>query len=482
MNLRALAAALLSVCVLPLVAVVAPASAAEDAVLTWPEVTRFNYATTPYVIHAATSDPTGLVVRVNGGQPQPVGETGDLTPRFVRDGRQVVEVRRCAPTCVQVDYRILEAYTAFVVSKGAAQQFGPEQPLRSDYSAAPVGESAILDWSIVDPGATPEQDVVLASGTDPITTAANVPFGPVSLPAGTPDGRYELRRRLTGESADFGTLDAEFKPLAVTWDSTSEVGMLTLSERFIYPARDGYLDTVSIGVVTDLSPDVVVRDPSGNEHAHFDRRDIHGDRVNWNPGRALRPGRYSVSLTTTDRAGNVASVRKFVEVRNGKLAWKTFTKRIKAKATVVDKSVGSCSTLASPAAGGPQGSLGYYSQTKCTREADSGVSTVSYAYLPTSFLGDYLDFRVSVSGGKARGVRDAYAVLYYYDARHKKYVNRAQLSPASGVHAGKGVRLPGDLVRDVNEKPHVFWYLGLTSGSRYDVTSFTVSVRYQKLV
>ncbi|CAN5620287.1 hypothetical protein BH11ACT8_BH11ACT8_14830 [soil metagenome] len=483
MKLRAFLVAVLSLSALPALAVAGPAAAVEDTVLTWPEVTGFNYATTPYVIHAVSQDLTGLQVRVNGSkQPTPVSAEGDLTPRFVRGGKQVVEVQRCAPTCVHLDSRVVYAYDSFFVARTAPLTFGPHRDLGFTYGVGPAGVDATVTWSIVDSGATPEQDVVLVGGEDDVTTSDAVPFGPVTLPAGTPDGPYELRRHLAGESATFGTLDRDLDPVVVTWDSTPDPGTVDLSEKVIYPEPDGYLDAVSIGVSSAPGREVVIRDGAGTERARFSGYDFHDDQVVWRPARALPAGRYTVRLTTTDRAGNTATMAQHLQVRRGHLAWRTFTKTLTAKASLDDSSVGSCSTLATRVEGRPKGALGYYSQTRCTRENDSDVTTISRADLPRSLTGKYLDFRLSVTGGKAKGVRDAYAVVYYYDAKKRSYVNRAQLSPREETHPAKGVRKPRSLVVDAARKPHVFWFVGLTAGSRYDVESFTVTVRYQVLV
>ncbi len=476
MNPRALAAALLALAVLPLI-VATPASAAEDAVLTWPAVTRFNYETTPYVIHAQTQDVTGLDVRVNGGQPQPVSPDGDLRPRFVRSGPQVVEVRRCKPTCVQVEYRRVEAYVTFVGTKRGIDRFGPHRGLAFTYGVGPADVAATLTWSIVDPR---DGDAVLAQGQDEIITSPKLEFGPVTLPEGTPDGAYELRRHLSGASEEFGTLDADLAPARVVWDATPDPGILTLSQKVLYPAKDGYRDQVLIGAKTDQWPELVVLDADQVVRARYDIYDLRTDQVYWRP-RGVEPGRYTVRFTTTDEAGNVAVVQAPLQVRRGKVTWRRYTTTVTAKSALVRSTVGSCSTLASPAPGRPRGSLGYYSQTRCERAEDSIVSTLDSARVPRSFLGGYRDFRVSVKGGKARGTKDAYAVLYYYDARKQTYVQRTQLPPQDRTHAGRRVRQANGLVVDGSGKPRVYWNLGLTAGSRYDVTSFTVTVRYQVL-
>ncbi|CAN5620855.1 hypothetical protein BH11ACT8_BH11ACT8_14850 [soil metagenome] len=482
MKLRTILVAL-TLSTVGLVVPTGPASAVDPIVLTWPGTTQLNPTTTPYVIHADTPDLTGLQVRVNGDGPTKVTAGGDLVPAFTEDGGQVVRVERCnvsGQNCGLVEQRVIEVYSGFRLNAVRAQDAGPQQPVDFDFSMSPIGEDTAVTWSVVDPA----DETVLVSGASTIVSGGHVPFGVFTLPAGTPDGRYELRWHVAADSQTYGSLDTELRPVVIRWDTHGDPGALRVAEAALYPARDGYLDKTDITIAYPLKttvPDLVVLSASGTVVKHYDAADLRYRKIQWGPAKSLPLGRYTVRLTTTDQAGNIATVDRTVRLLAGALTWATWKHTFSARSTLVSQYVGACSTLSKKPQRRPKGSLGYYSQTRCARDEDSGVSTVNGVYLPASARGDYQDFRLTVNGGPAAGARNAYAVLYYYDAKQGEYVHRVQLPGRNGKHRGARMHKTTNLVITDKGRAHLIWSLGLTSGSRYDAESFTVEIGYQKL-
>jgi hypothetical protein len=261
----------------------------------------------------------------------------------------------------------------------------------------------------------------------------------------------------------------------------------------IYPAADGYLDTVS---VTGAAPDATV--------VHIDvstsATDAEGARVFQTEVSVDWAGDFHVTLGA-DLVGKVTSGAYYVWARPDDVtdasAWRsapltislqhlvtrTWTKTVSAARSRWDSFVGRCSTLRKPALRGWKGSLGFYSNTKCRKTAEkSAVATVHQIVLPAvPRPGRYSTFRISAYGGAARKKPRSRAYLVYLAANDTTDVVAApSLGRKVGKHAGPTVA--ASIIRaGVGESRTFRWGAMVQSGNRYDVKSFTVTVTYTAL-
>jgi hypothetical protein len=209
-----------------------------------------------------------------------------------------------------------------------------------------------------------------------------------------------------------------------------------------------------------------------NTRRDWEGKDQHGDR--------LPAGSYTVRLVGEDRVGNVAEVSRPVVISDKRLVARTWTRSLSATATISSTWVGSCSTLRKPSSHGWSGSFGLYSQTRCTRSAQSPVVVYSGVWLPRSAGGTYGDVSISMYGGAARGRSSAYVVLGLRRAADDSFQNRAQFAGGLGWHRMRSTTAT-PYVRYDEGHPFVIWQTGLSEGSRYDVKAYRVALTYYVL-
>jgi hypothetical protein len=201
-------------------------------------------------------------------------------------------------------------------------------------------------------------------------------------------------------------------------------------------------------------------------------------------GKLVPEGHYTMELTSTDKAGNTATWSAPITVSHKHLQWTTFTRTVTAAASRTGKPyVGRCSTLASPAKGGPAGSLGFYSRTRCKgTSAQATVATNHGMYIPKALQNQYQWVQVTLNGGPATAAASNYIVMGYVSPSTGKLVHTSQFGKGTGAHAGQRIDTASRVVFDMRTSaPYLIWSNGLNGGSRYDVRSYTVRVRYQAL-
>ncbi|GAA4704976.1 hypothetical protein [Nocardioides conyzicola] len=503
-----------------LTAAPAVADPASEVTVVWPEVTRFNPTTYSYDAVVSNSG-AGHLFSTWGYDSQmpwltvatPVPESGHVTLGEDQEGIGRLLVWSCTTeqwnafdgTCTQAaSSPDLQAWSHIaVVNMDNADVRGPGLNHARIYYGPqpPTVDTPEATWELLDgdrlPFAVPvtgelgPADLVV-SDFDGLTT---IPF---TVPAGLPNGHYYLDVRMTVDSADFGPLQgsmgaADGRLVDVIVDSVAPQLKVTKPPTQVYPVRDSYLDAVVLRASTDeqATGTLDVTDSAGKRVFHtgnlrLANADWSGDSVYWNgrtSGGALVPeGTYTMVLTATDAAGNTDTWSGRIAVSHKKVQWTVFKRTVTAAASRSGKPfVGRCSTLASPARGGPRGSLGFYSQTKCAGDSRSGtVATNHGMYIPKAFDDRYAWARVTLNGGPATASADNYLVLGYLSPRNGRLVNTRILGKGHRAHPGLKVDV-GSIWDRKKDKPYILWSNGLTAGSRYDVRSYTVEVRYRML-
>lgn len=500
MKIRALVAAVaLSVTTsLQVLGTAAPASAdpapAEaptgDVEVTFPSVTRFNPDVTDYVVSVVDHAPeAGALYVVNQNQDTfAVPPDGQVPVTFDYNADDTfVWVIRCGYPCVEVARsESLDIYRRVGFDVAHVRNRAPLRPgpveLQVANTEAPAGSELDVAWRIVAPDAS-----VVAEGeqTMPSNAAARLRF---EVPEGLDqDATYELVADASLATEDFGLLEGTTSFEFVFDDDANGDVELPESIPTLFPAPDGYRDRLR--VVAQLRN-------GGMRHAFLDVLTPQGKVVktfgtggpgnyrgqvvmDWDgrvAGKPVAAGRYQLRVRGEDRAGNQADVRTTFRVSDDKLRWKKWKADLSPAPSQVNSFVGRCSSLKKQRGGG----LGLYSQTSCQKPKQSVVVSVHGVYLPPAFGGRYRNMRVSVRGGAARGAREAYLVLGYL-TEDGDFLNRAQFDGRSGLHRG-GTHKKGDLVRDpASGQPAIYWQVGLSEGSRYDVKRFRVEIQYRTL-
>jgi hypothetical protein len=473
MKLLALVAAL----VLSLLGLAGPATADDPApVVTWPEITALNPEQTPYVFHVEYSGTDTLRAHW-GGHVQEITGSGDVEMVLPTDDEGVVWVDRCdaAGTCTDVSYSpLLSVFRAHRFGTLHTEAAGPAKDNALDFYLWPVEVGTDVSWHLSDPSGTE-----VSSGTDfVIPDSGGSASFQYDVPADGPSGNYRLVVDVASDSSTYGHLEGRASR-SVAVDTEAPTGTLSLSAPKIYPAPDGYQDTIDlVGQWHGASSSrLQVVSPSGSvvaqwfasRRTHWEGKDQHGDR--------LPAGSYTVRLVGEDRVGNVAQVSRPLVISDKRLVARTWTRTFSATDTISSTWVGSCSTLGKPASHGWSESFGLYSQTKCTRAAPSPVVVYSGVWLPRSPGGTYGDVSISMYGGAARGHSSAYVVLGLRRAGDESFQDRAQFAGGMGWHRMRSIHAT-PFVRYDDGDPFVIWQTGLSEGSRYDVKSYKLSLRY----
>lgn len=192
-------------------------------------------------------------------------------------------------------------------------------------------------------------------------------------------------------------------------------------------------------------------------------------------GVTVPSGRYQI--VAIDSVGNEASTVGYLSVDSRHRELRTWSQTLKADSHLLSTYVGKCSTLRRPSARRWKGSLGYYSNTKCGRQAwhASAVSTLYGIYLPSAVDAD-VDVRVYVYGGAAKSRPTSRAGLRYLSNKGGWYSWKV-LSPKLGLHQGVA-----DNDRTIYPDRAFYWGLATEAGDRFDVKYFKVTLRYYVLV
>lgn len=473
----------LAVPVLPIV-LGSPAHAEDAATVTFPEVTRFNPLTTPYDV--VVSDPTpelgALQVTVRQRHLAVPSGGGTVRAQFgssAEGNDRVVTVERCvtATDCsVIATSSALDVWSTLRLRPAAPIDQTPGE--HTAYLAAdgqPEGESWSGEWTFEDR----TNGVVLGSGDSVVTEQEDGRLAfDYSLPALEQDTSYALTLRIGAQTEDFGPLDGV---IVYGWrvDDDADRDVVLQDIPTLYPERDDYRDQMSTRLefrqdglrkvaVEVIDPQGVVRFTKAAQHTRYERT----FEVRWGGlvgGKPAEPGRYVLRVQGEDKAGNLADVRMPFKVASGKLTRVHVVKKLTPQGTLQDSFVGRCSLLRKL----PRGGLGLYSQTSCTREKQSPVVSVHGVYIESAPVNPaYDNFRVTVTGGAKPGQKDAYVVLGYRD-KDNEFSFKAVLDAKRGAHPG---RLAGRkfVLQYDDDRPFFLWQLGLTAGSKWEATRFTL--------
>jgi len=341
-----------------------------------------------------------------------------------------------------------------------------------------------LDWRLSLDG-TMVTEVVHQEGTLDTSGDLTVAIDGSQLP----DGYLGLVGTLTVTDPDFGVYTSTIAQEAgISVDRTPPgIDGLTISRGTIHPnaidALAGYR-SVSISLMDDEQLDysdrVEIRNSQGNPVRHLEPNWISGllGKATWDgrndSGTVVPEGTYTVVVV--DLHGNVASITRAVTVSHDAGVLRTFRRTVSAAGSLEAKFVGACSTLRKPSLRGWTGSLGYYANTRCGRATwnASAVTTLHAVRLPlpTNFV-RYHDERVDTYGGAARLRPRSMAVVRYLRT-DGKWVDEKVLGSRIGTHAGARRSTSGM----VDSGRWLAWGAATAYGNRYDVKSFTVTVRY----
>lgn len=483
--------ALVAACLLT-VALGAPATADDpDPVqVTFPDVTELNPAHTPYVLDIQDPAPErGELVAAWGDHRMTLPHEGTATvPLTAADGPSVtVVVVRCPAdggSCAWV----VPGRTITLVTALDLEPTDSQKPLGST-SGVPVrlagpgldaGQVVSLTWTVTDSATA----TVIASGSADWVLGVATPG--LGIPVGSSTTSADVAVSAVAETDRFGHLEGttdidrqvDARPPVMTVDVDSSV---------IFPFPDEYLDTIAVRVTraTDLHDTVMeVVDQDGVETTFHTGRTEVGHRFLFygrSGHRLMHAGRYTMRITGHDEAGNSTVVESAFRIDDRRRVKKTYRATVPAARTLADKYVGACSHLGSAAGRGWKGSIGLYSTTPCAKRNGSVVITVHGGWLPPSVGGYPGRIQLSLYGGGARGTRSAYVVHGWLGAAHDEFLGRSQLDGNVGVHTVSEVA-PRDVVRTYKRQHWVYWQLGLTDGSRYDVKSFTITTPYYVLI
>jgi len=349
------------------------------------------------------------------------------------------------------------------------------------------GQDFTLSWQVEDSATS--QPVAGASGTlTGLAADAGGQVRPVIDPSAvTGDKDFVLRMTLSYVDPDVGTVSSDLTPVGFRVDSVATpITGISAGRRELYPYRDYYQDSVAITVTRpwgDVEMRLEIRNAAGAVVKTFVVPTTYSDghfvwRGRDTAGRLVPAGVYTFKATLTDRAGNVSTrTQGSVTVVRKKLLYGLFKRTYSAKGSLLKKVVvGACSTLASPSKRGWAGSLGYYSNNKCSRTVNASViETRHVARVPEAL--SYGELRISMYGGAARGAGQSVSYLAYLN-NSGRFTTTALMAPEVGIHvgpyaSGEKVVFPGRWVA---------WDVLNLRGSRYDVKSFTVRLRYKALV
>ncbi|WP_345521430.1 hypothetical protein [Nocardioides conyzicola] len=499
----------------------ATADPASEVTVTWPEYTRFNPTLTTYDI--STTSPGDRHLFYTWGRAgdsyalgqAPVPDSGQLDLAQAPEGGVQVRIWSCATaqwtvgSCPHVaDSPALELRSRMAVTSHAWETevvgVGQNHFFFSYAPQPPAVGYPQITWELLDTDRTSFDTPIHGSLTpQQLEERGQLTVGiSYVVPADIPTGTYYMDVRASLDTVDYGHLEGHINGGDAVSDGLAEIRIdtdpphLTVDESeipaTIYPADDNYLDYAEIPASTDVETEgtLEVTDASGavvhREGELLVDGDGYGDEISWTgrttTGKIAPVGSYTMTLTVADYAGNTATWSRSIAVSDKKLQWTVFEQNVSAAASRTGKPlVGRCSTLASPARGGRRGSLGYYSQSRCVgNDKANTVATNHGMYLPKAFRHQYSWSQVTLNGGPATRSRDNYIVLGYVEPRRGRLIGTKVLLRGNGAHDGR--RLDSSGIWDLKtDKPYIIWSNGLTAGSRYDVRSYTVRVRYLAL-
>lgn len=343
---------------------------------------------------------------------------------------------------------------------------------------------------------TSEWRLLAADGSQML--AGTTPLGPggqftLAVPAGTPEqeGTLEVVSSLDGTVV--GHLDGHVKQPFGIDGVPPPVPQVSLSASVVYPHDDDYLDSVTVTVLAPSADGVelqAVNEATGAAHpldgmSGSDQPRTFEFRARSSNNRDIPSGTYRIRVIASDPGGKSSTISEPIEVRGDRLDVVTWRRTVPAAETVIKKYTGPCGTLRKPADPGWRGSLGYYSSRSCDPKR-AYVQAIHAMKLPPSMNGKYYGLRVSLKGGPNRKQPGSYLVLGYFTNAKKWEFEHREVFRGRGVQVHQGHELRSsqmkNYVHQSKSGAYIAWTTGLSSGSRYDVKSFTVWIERVALV
>lgn len=251
----------------------------------------------------------------------------------------------------------------------------------------------------------------------------------------------------------------------------------TNSVSTVYPVVDGYVDTITFGWTLDQTVSTLTLDVM-DASTHTSVFQIAFDNPAttaylWNgrtTGATIVPdGTYYARVTADNGSDPVDSNNGPVFVVSGKkLTHQTFTKRVTASGSLEFKGAAKCSQVRKPGLKLGAGSLGYYSNVKCTTAGqDIGLSfhsiTVPASFKPgTARLSAY---GVAVKAGSVMRIGFAGEAV------------PVKIGATKGWHTGPAV----PAASSITPQNQLEWAAIVDSGNRYDIKYFKITYTYTTL-
>lgn len=381
--------------------------------------------------------------------------------------------------------RVLRAITTALTLGGAVT--GPKQ------SKTLGTESVAFDptlatggtWTLTNtdgtpvPGATPHALDVSSSPAH--FTVAPAALGLTSLA----DGDYKVVVTATGDHGLTGT-DSQ----TVTWDATAPViTSVTSSASTFYPYPDGYHDTVNAQVAAPAdgggTGTLQVRSSTGAVVRTFTNRTlVDGTTVSWNGtnngGKRVPAGRYRFRTILTDAAGNTdTDTSSPFTVSAKRLVVKHFRTVVTAQRSLVENDSGRCSSLRKPGLELGAGSVGYYSESKCTgRPRDGSQLAFGIHLVKVPSAVSYGTLAMRAYGRAAKPRSRAIAFLVNSTGANSGSGPSHWLTGAAGWHSMGSYAKSRNYIQAGRR---VAWAVVEGGGLRYDVSKFEVTLAYKVL-
>jgi hypothetical protein len=491
--------ALVAACLLA-VGLASPATAGDttDAAgatptFTWPEVTSFNPGVYTYTVVVSGEGNYPYQLRAGDGWVQVPGPGAYDVPRgWAYDEVQAYhcgettcdEVSASPPLTLVSSLRPSWDYEDqwFVAAPGASRT------LR--YALRPAVPGTTLRWLLAPAGRG--IDGAVASGT--VADAGATGTVTIQVPGDAPDAtRYEVFLQATLDGERYGHLVGDSDPAVATTDDRAPQVRIKLEKDTIYPLaglRDwgiGYEEWLrfQLGSSEDTHGTLTFTGPDGTV---VDRRTVSLDAYSFPGSNTWVPikhhevypeGSYELRLEVTDEVGHPASATATVYVSHARLRGHKETKIVPAARTLVDRAVGSCSSLTIPSSHHWKGSIGYASESRCDRAADGNVTTLHRVFLPDSFR-HYYSLKVYYSGAAAQGRPGSRIAAGFVNRKGKVTVTNVS-SPRAKWNVLPQENIAPYVRTDDRGRHYVLWAMGTGGGNQYDVRSFRYRIGYRTL-
>jgi hypothetical protein len=249
----------------------------------------------------------------------------------------------------------------------------------------------------------------------------------------------------------------------------------TNSVSAIYPVVDGYADTISFSWAIDqpvqtLQIDIV--STSTGQSVFSDGLVASATSYLWNGKLAdttlPADGTYYSRITATNAGAEVDSNNgPLFTISGKKLTQHTLTKQVTAAGSLEIKLAGRCSQVRQPGLKLGTGSLGYYSNTKCTSAHQDMAVSIHHLAVPASLRPG--NARLSAYGVAAKA-GSVMRIGFLGDAVPFK------IGSAKGWHTGPLVPAARSIHNNQLE-----WGALATAGNRYDIKYFKITYTYTTL-